>query len=323
METVKNGATRLIAIDRFRGMVILLMVLANFFEGIKWIPAWMKHAKPSGITIVDLIAPAFLFVIALTFPLSFRKRITKDGTQSAYSHALIRGFAIMGIGLFMSAGESLFVSDDGILSFGVLEIIGYSILLAIPFITTHFGIKFFAAILFGLVHQFLALPEFSEAILSHKYDMARMLGPSSLLLFSLGMSDLFFKQKNTVLYVSFSIMLIISGIFINIWIPFQRGLYNFSLVIISVGIASFAFYIMNIISERFWKKSDIICTWGQNPLVIFILHYFLLLIFLVPSATWWYSNVSLPFLALQTVCYLLVIHAVVLFLKKKKIIIKV
>ena len=323
METVKSTTERLISVDRFRGMIILLMVLANFFEGIKWIPTWMKHAKPVGITIVDLIAPAFFFVIALMFPLSFKKRLKRDGSKGAYAHALVRGFAIMGIGLFLSAGESLFVSDDGILNFGVLEIIGYSIIIALPFVTTPFWIKFTVAILFGLLHQFLILPEFSEAIMSDKYDMARMLGPSSLLLFSLGMSDLFFKEKNHFLYVFVSLTLIVSGVIINIWIPFQIGLYNLSLVIISIGITSAAFYIVHIISERFWKKSDIICKWGRNPLVIFMLHYFLLLIFLVPSAAWWYSEVSLPLLIVQTVCYLLVIHTVVLFLEKKKILIKV
>ena len=195
METVRSDTKRLIAVDRFGGIAILLMVHANLFSEIEWIPAWMKHADPDGITVVDLIAPAFFFAIALTFSLSFRKRIKRDGKQKAYSHALIRGFALMGIGLFLSAGESLFISEDGSLNFGVLEIIGYSIIIVLPFANTRFLIKFTAAILFGLLHQFLILPEFSEAIISEKYDMARMLGPSSLLLLSLGMSDLFFKEK--------------------------------------------------------------------------------------------------------------------------------
>ena len=69
---------RITSIDRFRGLTVLLMVTANFLEGIEWIPAWLKHAEPPGLTVVDLIAPAFFFVIALTFPLSFEKRKKRE-----------------------------------------------------------------------------------------------------------------------------------------------------------------------------------------------------------------------------------------------------
>ena len=60
------------AIDRFRGLAILLMVIANFLEHVSTVPGWLKHAPDVGLTVVDFIAPAFIFAIGLTFPGSAR-----------------------------------------------------------------------------------------------------------------------------------------------------------------------------------------------------------------------------------------------------------
>ena len=245
---------RIIAIDRFRGLTIFLMVLANFFDGVEWIPGWMKHAVPPGLTIVDLIAPAFFFVIALTFPLSFQKRKERDGKQNATAHALIRGFAIIGIGFIISAGESLFVSDDGILSFGVLEVIGFTLVMAVPFVLSPLWVKSLAAIIIGCLHQFLIIPLAGESILAGRYEMAGMLGPLSLLLFGLIMSDLFFKRKNHNLYIVFSAGFLIGGIILGFWLPINRTLYSLSLGIICTGINSTAFFIMHLISKKYFMR---------------------------------------------------------------------
>jgi predicted acyltransferase len=68
--------SRLESIDYFRGLAIMLMVLANFTIGIVIVPGWLKHASDIGLTIPDLIAPFFIFAIGLTFGLSV------DGVQN-------------------------------------------------------------------------------------------------------------------------------------------------------------------------------------------------------------------------------------------------
>jgi len=45
------------AIDQFRGLAIVLMVLANYLAGIGWIHTWLKHAPDIGLTVTDLVAP--------------------------------------------------------------------------------------------------------------------------------------------------------------------------------------------------------------------------------------------------------------------------
>ena len=60
---------RISSIDWFRGFAILTMVLANYMGGVALIPAWLKHAPDVGLTVIDLIAPFFIFAIGLTFGL--------------------------------------------------------------------------------------------------------------------------------------------------------------------------------------------------------------------------------------------------------------
>ncbi|MFA5873340.1 MAG: DUF5009 domain-containing protein [Anaerolineales bacterium] len=79
---------RISSIDQFRGFGILTMALANYMGGAGVIPAWLKHAPDVGLTVIDLIAPFFIFAIDLTYGLSFRHRLERDGAFKTYSHFL-------------------------------------------------------------------------------------------------------------------------------------------------------------------------------------------------------------------------------------------
>ncbi len=70
-----SAGGRLAAIDQFRGFAIFLMVLADFLGDVERVPAWLKHAPDIGYTLIDLIAPMFIFAIGLTFGISFRRRL--------------------------------------------------------------------------------------------------------------------------------------------------------------------------------------------------------------------------------------------------------
>src|SRR5512136_285651 len=70
---------RLEAIDQFRGFAILLMVLADYLSKPESVPAWLKHAHDVGFTIIDLIAPLFIFAIGLTYGMSFHRRLSRNG----------------------------------------------------------------------------------------------------------------------------------------------------------------------------------------------------------------------------------------------------
>ena len=53
---------RILSIDAFRGITILVMVFVNELAGIRDMPQWMKHvpADADAMTFVDVVFPAFL-----------------------------------------------------------------------------------------------------------------------------------------------------------------------------------------------------------------------------------------------------------------------
>jgi uncharacterized membrane protein len=115
---------RIPSIDQFRGFAILTMVLANYMGGVMLIPAWLKHAPDIGLTVIDLIAPFFIFVIGLTYGLSFQRRLERDGAFKTYSYFLTRYLAIIGLGAIISAGETAVGENPSGIDWGVLQAIG-------------------------------------------------------------------------------------------------------------------------------------------------------------------------------------------------------
>ena len=91
------------ALDVFRGLTIMLMLL-NLSPGSWSINySWLEHAKWDGWTLIDLVAPAFLFCIGAAMPLSLERRSAKgDSRVALLRHVLLRGALLIAIGLFLN-----------------------------------------------------------------------------------------------------------------------------------------------------------------------------------------------------------------------------
>ena len=101
---------RILAVDVFRGLTILMMIFVNDLASIKGIPFWMKHmpTEADGMTFVDLVFPAFLFIVGMSIPLALKKRIALgDKPIKIWLHILIRTVGLLVLGLFMVNTGSL------------------------------------------------------------------------------------------------------------------------------------------------------------------------------------------------------------------------
>lgn len=101
-------SNRVLSIDVFRGIIIFTMVFVNELAGVANIPQWMKHlpADVDGMTFVDLVFPAFLFIVGMSIPFAIQARVNKgDSALAIFKHIALRSLGLIVIGVFMVNAE--------------------------------------------------------------------------------------------------------------------------------------------------------------------------------------------------------------------------
>ncbi|MFX1273459.1 MAG: heparan-alpha-glucosaminide N-acetyltransferase domain-containing protein [Promethearchaeota archaeon] len=280
---------RLLSIDFFKGLTILLMVFVNTTGHFDNIPVWSKHPEYYGLTYVDLIAPFFLFMMALNFRSSFSRRLKEFGRLRAYFRFFYRYLIFIGLGMALSIGET----EAGIFTFnwGTLQVLGLSGLIALPFIEQKKYIRISFAILLFISHQLLLETPFKQII----YDGAEggffgSLSWAGMMLLSTVLADGIssyndgnFKKPLQVFGYG-GMILIVIGISLNSFYVFNinflvsRQYMTISYSLISIGIASLIllliFYVFEIFgrSHPILQKDNIISVLGKNALMLFIIH---------------------------------------------------
>jgi predicted acyltransferase len=95
------------AIDLLRGLTVAVMILVNEWAGVAGLPAWMKHmpADADAMSFVDMVFPAFLFIVGLSLPFALQPRLERAGRAGALRAAAERSAALVVTGLFMVNAE--------------------------------------------------------------------------------------------------------------------------------------------------------------------------------------------------------------------------
>ena len=104
----KLSGQRIRSIDVFRGITILVMIFVNDVSGVSGIPGWMKHkpADADAMTFVDVVFPAFLFIVGMSIPFAINRRLAKgDDFWKLQSHIIWRVAGLLILGVFMVNGE--------------------------------------------------------------------------------------------------------------------------------------------------------------------------------------------------------------------------
>jgi predicted acyltransferase len=125
---------RILSVDIFRGMTIVLMILVNTPGTWSNVYAPFLHAKWHGYTPTDLVFPFFLFIVGTSIVFAYQNKKTDAST---YKKITIRSLKLIGLGLCLGAFTLSFpfIKDFSEIRFpGVLQRIGV--------------VFFFAAILF-------------------------------------------------------------------------------------------------------------------------------------------------------------------------------
>ena len=133
MPKVSVKSQRLWEVDTMRGVAIVSMVYYHLMwslwyfgvtPNIDWWSGFWKYFQRS-------IATSFLLLVGVSLTLSYRSMVRKRGTSAGlFPHFLKRGLKVFGLGMVISL--VVWAVGVGYMHFGVLHLIGFSIVAAYP-----------------------------------------------------------------------------------------------------------------------------------------------------------------------------------------------
>lgn len=131
LHTNSVPANRSVALDTFRGITILVMIFVNELAGVSGVPEWLRHmpADADGMSLADLVFPAFLFIVGMALPFSLEQRRLVGGKGESgwqlQSHIISRALALISLGVFMVSAESGYHQGSMLISIHLWALLVY------------------------------------------------------------------------------------------------------------------------------------------------------------------------------------------------------
>lgn len=297
----REGSAQLrdLSVDRLRGALVVLMVIGDYLSGIQAVPAFLKHAPDIGLTVADLVAPAFVFIIGLNYGGSFLKR-SQSSVTSAYRYFLWRYLGLIGIGAVIVAGGTMVGRPT---DWGVLQAIGVAglICLLVIRLSTTWRFVIGMALLGG--YQYLLDQVMLQTVLNSVHGgLFGALSWAALLILSTAVADVW--RKGFAPFLPCTGLLVVAAALSTLVVPVSKHRVSLSYILITLALSAAVFLALKAIDRfRQWKPG-ILCWWGQNALALYLIHLVFVGVFAVPPAPWWYAEVSVWLGALQLVAIL-------------------
>ncbi|MBI2373670.1 MAG: DUF1624 domain-containing protein [Deltaproteobacteria bacterium] len=304
-------------IDEFRGLAILMMVPVNYLEHVRAVPASLKHAKDVGLTVADLVAPFFIFAVALTSTTSLRRRFARDGGFGTFEHLLRRSMALIGIGALFSIGETSHGFNVTGGQWGTLQAIGVSVLLSAPMLAVSPKVRLVLALVGLSVYQWALDAYWLESVLAANHaGIKGSLSWALLLVLGTVVADLG-REGGRHRASLWALGLLSLGLAASLLIPVSKHRMSLSFDLIVCGLSGLLFVLLERLGERGWS-SVLLVRWGRNPLLLYVSHLVTLGIFLVPEAPWWHVEAPLGQAIVQGGLYLFGLDLWARFLERRR-----
>ncbi len=277
-ESLPTQPRRILSIDVFKGLTVLLMVFLNSFHPYDDVPAWTKHAGDYGLTYVDLVASFFVFMLALNLNISYKRRVEKVGKKRASLRYIRRFLIFIGIGLILTIYIDV---NEFYFRWGTLQVLGTSGLMLLPLLNLKPYIKLIFAIIFMILHQYLLFTPISIIIYeSVEGGILGVFSWGSMMILSSFLAEGLEKGKEYIrryfLFGGFICLLL--GIGSAFFWGISRPYISIPYILISVGVASILYYFLYYIFEdwgknyNFVNKERIFSAVGKNAFIFYLIH---------------------------------------------------
>ncbi|MCE5192676.1 MAG: heparan-alpha-glucosaminide N-acetyltransferase domain-containing protein [Candidatus Cryosericum sp.] len=292
---------RLESIDAFRGFSIVLMTLADYIAGPAVVPAWLKHPSEVGFTVIDIIAPMFITAIGLTFGLSFRGRLARDGLRKTVEHFLSRNLALIGLGALFTTLGNISGAEVDPSNWGLLQAIGVAGLITLVFIRMPVRLRWLAGLLLLAVYQVLLSGFWLFSVASSTHGgLIGALSWGAMLIMATALGDMFHDApRGRRWFPWIGIAMLGLGLLLAPGVPISKHRVSASYVLLSLGISAIIFWCFHLAEQRFGHASALLVTWGRNSLILYLLHGALLGIVVMPPVPWWYKQAPVWLVVLQ------------------------
>jgi predicted acyltransferase len=295
---------RIDAIDQFRGFSIILMVLLNFTMSVESLPAWLKHSPDIGLTFLDLGAPVFIFAIGLTFGLSFRRRIARDGLSAAYGHFVQRYLSFIGIGAIISAGQNLLGLNPVDFDWGVLQAIGCAGLLTLTVIRLPAWVRLVIGLGLLAIYQHLLNALWLQVVLRSQHGgLPGTLSWAAILIVATVFGDLYHLEVRRKIFPLASVFCLAAGIALALVVPVSKNRVSASYDLITIGFSAVVFSIFYLTNF----KLDFFSAWGRNPILLYLFSFLLTGLFVLPPFPVWHVQAPFWLVGLQALFILLIL----------------
>lgn len=304
---------RIQAIDQFRGLAIIFMVVINYGVTIQSVPSWLKHAPDVGLYFADLGAPVFVFAIGLTYGLSFRRRMARDGFPAAVGHFVRRYLAILGIGAILSAGERMLGMNNSAADWGVLQTLGCSGLIALMVILLPTGIRLAAGLGLLAAYQVCLDAYWLDSVMNSPHGgLAGSLSWSVILIIATVFADIYHDVDRRKFFPVLSLLFFAAGFVLSLVVPVSKVRVSASYDLVSLGFCGIVFSVFYLANFEL----PFFSAWGKNPLLLYFLSLLLTGLFMLPAIPGWHAQAPLWLAGLQAAVLMLILGATALYWQK-------
>ncbi len=301
---------RIISVDIFRGLTIVLMILVNTPGTWSNVYAPLLHAKWHGYTPTDLVFPFFLFIVGTSIVFAYQNKVAN---AASYRKISVRTLKLIGLGLFLGAftiAFPFFKDFEEIRFPGVLQRIGVVFFFA-AVLFLNFNWKALLGICIALLvgywlwlgfipvegvdptferapnnwANYIDLNVFGSHMYKDDYDPEGLLSTipsiaSSLLGIFTGLILLSKRAKKELILAALGVAMILLGHLWDLAFPINKALWTSSFVIVTAGWGNLFLALIYFLTDvKGIKFGSIFSYAGANAITVYFLSSFISKIF--------------------------------------------